>query len=246
MSYARDDFHDAGFTFADRATVDARADFIAKTYAHLLGAVLVFCGITGYLINLPGIEQTIISVLSIRYANLMIMGGFILVSFIAESWARSSTSSAMQYAGLSLYVVAEAIIFTPMLYMIKTYVGPNVIPTAAILTLTIFTGLSLVVFLTRKNFSFLAPALSIAGFAALAVVLCASFIPGFSLTGSVGMIFTVLMIVFACGYILYDTSNVLHTYRIGQHVAASLALFASVALLFWYILRLVSSLTSRD
>ena len=53
------------------------------------------------------------------------------------------------------------------------------------------------------------------------------------------------MIAFACGWILYDTSNVLHHYRIGQHVAASLALFASVALMFWYVLRLLISL-NRD
>ena len=38
----------------------------------------------------------------------------------------------------------------------------------------------------------------------------------------------------------------LHPYRIGQHVAASLALFAAVALLFWYVLRLVMSMSSRD
>jgi FtsH-binding integral membrane protein len=36
----------------------------------------------------------------------------------------------------------------------------------------------------------------------------------------------------------------MHEYRVGQHVAASLALFASVALLFWYILQLLMS--SRD
>ncbi len=58
---------------------------------------------------------------------------------------------------------------------------------------------------------------------------------------SLGPIFTYAMIALACGYILYHTSNVLHHYRIGQHVAASLALFASVALLFWYILRLFMS-----
>jgi hypothetical protein len=50
----------------------------------------------------------------------------------------------------------------------------------------------------------------------------------------------------ACGWILYDTSNVLHHYRTDQHVAASLALFASVALLFWYVLRIVMAFTSRD
>jgi FtsH-binding integral membrane protein len=60
-----------------------------------------------------------------------------------------------------------------------------------------------------------------------------------------GNLFTIALIVLACGYILYDTSNVLYHYRIGQHVAASLALFASVALLFWYILRLVMSMQRR-
>ena len=56
----------------------------------------------------------------------------------------------------------------------------------------------------------------------------------------------IAMIVLACGYILYDTSNILLHYRVGQHVAASLALFASVALLFWYVLQLVMSLRSRN
>ena len=58
---------------------------------------------------------------------------------------------------------------------------------------------------------------------------------------ALGPIFIYAMIALACGYILYDTSNVLHHYRIGQHVAASLALFASVALLFWYLVQLFMS-----
>ena len=54
------------------------------------------------------------------------------------------------------------------------------------------------------------------------------------------------MVVFACGYILYYTSNILHHYRTDQYVAAALALFASVALLFWYVLQIFMSLSSRD
>jgi FtsH-binding integral membrane protein len=54
-------------------------------------------------------------------------------------------------------------------------------------------------------------------------------------------VFIYAMIALACGYILYHTSNVLHHYRIGQHVAAALALFAAVALLFWYIVQLFMS-----
>jgi FtsH-binding integral membrane protein len=110
-------------------------------------------------------------------------------------------------------------------------------------TLTIFTGLTAVVFMTRKNFSFLGPALSIAGFAAFGAIIAMAFLGA---SPGIHLFFTVAMIIFASGYILYDTSNVLHEYRIGQHVAASLALFASVALLFWYVLRLVMALTSRD
>lgn len=82
--------------------------------------------------------------------------------------------------------------------------------------------------------SFLRSILMIGGFIALGVIV-ASIVFGFSL----GMLFAAIMVLFAAGAILYDTSNVLHHYRTDQHVAASLALFASVALLFWYVRQLV-------
>jgi FtsH-binding integral membrane protein len=56
---------------------------------------------------------------------------------------------------------------------------------------------------------------------------------------TLGMAFSYCMIALACGYILYDTSNVLHHYRTEQYVAAALALFAAVMLLFWYVLRIL-------
>jgi FtsH-binding integral membrane protein len=46
------------------------------------------------------------------------------------------------------------------------------------------------------------------------------------------------MIALAGGAILHDTSKVLHHYPEDKYVAASLELFASVALMFWYVLRL--------
>ena len=56
-----------------------------------------------------------------------------------------------------------------------------------------------------------------------------------------GTWFSVAMVGFAGAAILYDTSNVLHHYPEDRYVAAALALFASVALMFWYILRLFMS-----
>jgi FtsH-binding integral membrane protein len=103
-------------------------------------------------------------------------------------------------------------------------------------TFGLFAVLTAVVLITRKDFSFLRTVLMFGGFAAMGFIVVAILFH-FAL----GPIFTYAMIALACGYILYHTSNVMHHYRIGQHVAAALALFASVALLFWYILQLYLS-----
>src|SRR5262249_53875896 len=133
------------------------------------------------------------------------------------------------------YVLAQAVIFLPLLYVAKM-VYPDAIPTAGLLTLMIFFALSLVVFTTRKDFSFLGPILFVGGLLALGFIIAGALF-GFDL----GLLFCLAIAGLAAGYILYDTSNVLHHYRTDQHVAAALALFASVALLFWYILQIVMS-----
>src|SRR6185369_17093492 len=172
-----------------------------------------------------------------RYSWLIVLGAFMGVSWLANWWANSQTSRPLQYMGLMLYVVAETIIFLPLLFLaaVKTGGGAIIIQ-AGIITAGLFAGLTAVVFLSRKDFSFLGPILAIGGFVALGFI-AASILFGFSL----GNLFAFVMVIFAGGAILYDTSNVLHRYRTDQHVAASLSLFASVALLFWYILRIFMS-----
>jgi FtsH-binding integral membrane protein len=103
-------------------------------------------------------------------------------------------------------------------------------------TLVLFGGLTLAVFVTRKDFSFMRTLLVFGSFAAFGFILIAALFHF-----QIGAVFLYAMVALACGYILYDTSNVLHHYRIGQHVAASLALFASVALLFWYVIQIFLS-----
>jgi hypothetical protein len=105
------------------------------------------------------------------------------------------------------------------------------------MTLGMFGGLTLIVFVTRKDFSWMRSILVIAGFVAMGLIVC-SILFGFEL----GTIFSAAMIALASGYILYYTSNVMHHYRTDQHVAAALTLFAAVALLFYYILRLLMQL----
>ncbi len=224
---------------AAEALPEERAAFIRKTYLHLAGAVLLFVLMESYLVMSGAGLWIARTMLGGSYSWLIVLGAFMGVSLLANWWANSQTSKPMQYMGLLVYTVAEAIIFLPLLFIASSRSGGEIILQAGIITLGLFLGLTAVVFLTRKDFSFLAPILTIGGFVALGFI-AASLLFGFTL----GNLFAFVMIAFAGGAILYDTSNVLHRYRTDQHVAASLSLFASVALLFWYILRIFMG--SRD
>jgi FtsH-binding integral membrane protein len=214
-----------------------RAKFIRKTYLLLAAAILAFVVIETFLF-VSGAAYAILSVLTLGGSMgwLVVLAGFMGISYLANRWAMSDTSSAMQYLGLGIFVVAEAIIFVPMIFIAATYSDASVIPKAGIVTLGLFLGITATVFLTRADFSWLAPIIAIGGFAALGFIV-ASAIFGFSL----GSIFAFVMVAFAGTAILYNTSQVLHNYHTSQHVAASLTLFAGIALLFWYILSIFSS-----
>lgn len=104
---------------------------------------------------------------------------------------------------------------------------------AGIVTLAVFGGLTVAVFASGKDFSFLGPILCVCSFLALGVII-AALLFGFNL----GLVFCALMVGLFSAYIIYDTSNIIHRYATNEHVAASMALFGSAAMLFYYILML--------
>ena len=213
--------------------VASRATFISRTYAHLVGAIGAFTLIEIYLFK-TGLAETIARQM-LGTSWLLVLGGFVLVSWLASRVAHMSTSKPAQYAALAGFVVAEAIIFVPLLFVANRS-APGVITSAAVVTFFGFAGLTLIVLLTRKDFSFLRGILWWGGIVAL-VLIVAGTIFGFQL----GTYFSVAMVALAGGSILYDTSNVLHHYPEDRYVGAALELFASVALMLWYVLRLFMS-----
>jgi FtsH-binding integral membrane protein len=225
--------------FVSQEQPQARAEFIRKTYAHLAGAVAVFIAIETFLIQ-SGIAERLAQAMTGGFTWLAVLAGFSLLGWFSRGLASRADSISLQYGGLAIYVVAEALLFAPLIYIASRMSDPTVIPTAGILTALMFVGLTAVALTTGKDFTFLGGALKIGGFVALGVIICSA-IFGFQL----GLFFSVLMVGFAMAAILYDTSKIMYHFTKDQYVAASLELFASVALLFWYVLRIVMSMSRR-
>ena len=215
-------------------SVESRSEFIWKCYAHVVGAILAFAGIEAYLFSSGIAERIAIPMLN---SWMLVIIAFIAVSWGATHMAHRLESVAQQYAAFAVFVVAESLIFAPMLWMaMQMDPSGGMIESAGTVTLFGCGALIATVMITRKDFSFLRGILVWGFFVALGLI-AFSMIFGWNL----GTWFSVGMIGFAGIAVLYDTSNIMHHYPQDKYVAASMALFASIAMMFWYILRLFMS-----
>ncbi len=245
--------------------VSDRVTFLRKTYAHLSIALLAFAGITGFMMRFMTETSYKFSEWAFtgRWNWLAVLGAFMVVGWVAQKMAQSNTSKPLQYVGLLISVVGEAILLQPMLWVLFIRFGHpgdfvlnsegtavtsfaasglavKILMESIIITMVIFIGLTATVFITKKDFSFMRGALTIASFAALGVI-AGSMIFGFQL----GAIFSGAMILLMSLYVLYQTSLVMSYFPPTGYVAAALMLFSTIATLFWYVLRLMMELNRR-
>lgn len=220
------------------ADVD-RVAFYKKTYAHVAVGVLIFILFEYVLLQSEAIVKFTLSMTE-GYKWLIMLGGFMFITNYAERMTMKTQDKNKQYLAFALYILAEAFIFVPLIYIAMYYMdsGPEMLNQAAIVTLGLFTGLSAVVLVTKKDFSFIKTGLTVGFFIAIGLILAGTLF-GFTL----GLWFSVAMCLLAGGSILYQTSNMVNKYTIDDYIPASLGLFASLMLLFWYVL---SIFMSRD
>jgi len=230
----------AGLT-AFEAPVDARMAFVRKTYVHLTAAIGLFVA-ASFLTYTSGFSEAFVRWLGTGKFNwLLVIGGMSVLGWLGTSMAQNSRGKGMQYGGLTLYAVLYAVVFSPILFIaVRAFPGTHILETAAALTLLTFAGLSGYVLTTKRDFTFMGPFLAVTGLVAFGVIVF-SVIFGWNL----GIWFSAAMILFCAGTTLYSTSKVLHSYRTDQYVSASLELFASIAMMFFYILRLLMQLQRR-
>jgi uncharacterized protein len=219
------------------ANVDARREFLSRTYMHLFGAILAFTAIE-YAIFQTGAAETVSRAIfgAGRFGWLAVLGGFMVVGWLATHVTHAVESKPAQYLALAGFVAAEAIIFVPLLWIANRIGGGEVIHSAAYATLAGFTGLTAIVVFSKRDFSFLGAFLKWAGVCAVLLIVL-----GLTFNFSLGVFFAIAMVVVAGASILYDTSRVFNDYPEDRYVGAALELFSSVALLFWYVLRIFMS-----
>ncbi|ELP3991593.1 Bax inhibitor-1/YccA family protein [Escherichia coli] len=213
-----------------------RATFIRRAYMHLAGAVVGFI-ILSALFIFSGLGKMMLRVLmnSGQFGWLVVLVAFILVSMLATRLADNVESNQTQLIGLGIYVLAEALIFAPLLTL-AAYINPAIIGAAGITTALLVGGLTFTAFTTKKDFSFMRSFLTMAGFIAFGAIIASIFM-GFSL----GVWFSAAMVLLCAGFVLYDTSNIIHHYPTDRPAGAALHLFASIATMFWYVLRIFMS-----
>ena len=237
--------------------VSDRVAFLRKTYGLLGEALVGFAVLTAGMMRFATETSLHFSQWAFtgRWSWLLVIGLFMVVGFIARRLAVSETSRGLQLLGLGIFIAAQAMLLQPLLWVLIFKFGDramlsqgvllsgqaaSILMQAVVITLAIFIGLTLTVFITKKDFSFLGGILTIASFAVLGVIL-ASILFGFSL----GALFCGVVILILAGYILYQTSLVMSVFPPTAYVAGALMLFSTIATLFWYVLQLLMSMNNR-
>lgn len=221
------------FSSDQTVALTSRAGFIRQSYLYLCVALAGFLGLSALLFA-SGAGYALLRLLGAsQWGWLLVLGAFMVVGIMATRLADQGERHVQQLLGLGIYVLAQAIIFSPLL-AIAAVIDPTVIPTAGIVTAMLVAGLTFTAFTTKKDFSFLAPILTIGGFIALGVIVCAILF-GFEL----GVLFSGVMVCFAAGCVLFDTSRIIHHYPADRPAGAALHLFASIALMLWYVISLL-------
>ena len=111
--------------------VETRATFISRTYTHLFGAIVAFIVVEWALLQTPIAQRMYEFIAGAGWRWLLFLGGFMVVGMLASRTAHVAKAKGAQYAALLGYVLAEAVIFLPLLYVADEFARGGVIQSGA-------------------------------------------------------------------------------------------------------------------
>jgi FtsH-binding integral membrane protein len=216
--------------FAIHAAVNERIGFLRRTYGALLMQLCLTGATTSVVIKTGLITPSTWPI--------VLIAGLVGVIFVVPRLIVPSASKATQWAGAGLVIGFFGFSLAPLVMIAP----PGVLLQAFILTTCAFTGLTMYVLTTRKDFSAWGGALWMGFFAVLGIGIISMFFGGLG-SGMMPIYAGAVVLLFG-GFILYDTSNILHRFPVNAHMAASVTLLIDFVILFKYIAILLMS--ARD
>jgi modulator of FtsH protease len=173
------------------------------------------------------------------FALLAYFGAFMVASFVRRA------GGGLNVLALGAYTFITGLFLAPMLFFAQlaashgATLDPSPVRDAFLLSGAAFTGLTGYVLITRKDFSFLGAALSMGIWVILGALILGMFLHSAAFSLAIASVGVLLF----CGYILFDTSRLLHEPD-DDAAGAALRLFLDVVNLFVFLVRILSS--SRD
>jgi modulator of FtsH protease len=249
MNYQQPPYGSAGYgTVAERAGT-ASLEYIRKVYALFTGGILL--AIAGALIALYGVGTTTLGVEGegLAVPTLVAFGmkhpwisiGIYFGAFFAASALRHRR--VVNIVALFGYTFITGVFLAPMLFVAQLMASsgatldPSPVRDAFLLTGAAFGGLTTYVFVTRKDFSFLGAGLT----TGLWVLLGALVLNLFFKSAVFGLAAASVGVLLFAGFILYDTSRILHARDERDPVGAALGMFLNVVNMFIFLLRILSA-----
>jgi modulator of FtsH protease len=171
------------------------------------------------------------------------VAGNYLLFFIVELVALFAAIGLRKQPGINLlalfaFTFASGITLSPMLAVYLALGKAAIIKEALSLTCVVFLGLTVYVFVTKKDFSFLGGFLFMGLFGLLGMGVMFIFFPPSSTSY---MVYSGIGALIFCGYILYDTSVLLHNWESNDYVGFAISLYLDFLNLFIYLLQLLAA-----
>jgi FtsH-binding integral membrane protein len=222
--------------FAIHAAVDARMAFVRRTYAHLLAELVAVALVVYVSLQTPALERLAGALWG---SWLIYILAFFGVSLVTRKMLEGQRSMAVQYAAAGIWVFFLGLLVTPLALFARHLTGSfAVLGEGAILTGCVFTGITAYVFFTKKDFSFLRGALWMLSWLALGVGILVTVFGGFG-GASASIVYSCVWVLLLGGWVLHDTSKVLHHRHVSEHVAASVDLLVDFVYMFIHIVSIL-------
>lgn len=253
MSYSAMRSDGVAYQPAAYASETDRITFLRNVYLLMFSGILVYAltaalPVLGAAWNIPVLKEIFAAAIFVGtnpVAALVVLFGMIGVQILASSVAMVRGLNLIAFYGVAvLFGFISIMLFA---YAIALTGGVAVIFQALGLTVLVFGGLSAYVLLLRKDFGFLGNMLFVGTLLLLGTVLIAvvAGMMGYPVDG-ISLALSFFSTLLISGYILYDTSNILHRYSTDMVVPAALALLIDFIILFRNLLHILAVLKGRD